>query len=267
MATYAIGDIQGCCKTFKDLLKQFNFNPDVDRLLIVGDLVNRGPDSLGVLRLIKKLKKQVITVLGNHDLHLLSLYAGVITDCKNKKIQNILKAKDVDELISWLIKRPLIHIEDNYILVHAGILPNWTITEAMNHAQAVQKTLTSSKSINLLKIWQNTKANKWSNNLTGYKRMATILNIFTKMRFLKTIREMDFSFTGKPEKAPKNLTAWFDFNLEKNQNYIIIFGHWSALGIRSNYNFLSLDSGCVWGGHLTAIRLDDGQFFFQKNSE
>ncbi len=267
MTTYAIGDIQGCYKTLKALLKKINFNPQYDKVILVGDLVNRGPDSLGVLRWAKDLKSRALTLLGNHDLRLLSMHVGLVNGYKRKEMQNILTAPDAKDLINWLRTRYLIHVKGRYVFVHAGILPNWDLAQAVTNAQMVQKTLRSEKYIELLKTWQTVKADKWSKNLSKYEKEAAILNVFTRMRMCKTPKQMDFSFTDKPEKAPKNLKAWFDYNSQKTQNYTIIFGHWSALGLRKGSNFVSLDSGCVWGGSLTAIRLDDRQISSQKNLE
>jgi bis(5'-nucleosyl)-tetraphosphatase (symmetrical) len=179
-------------------------------------------------------------------------------------MKHIIKASDIDELMLWLSKRPLLHIEKYNVLVHAGIFPTWTIKQAIKYNQLVQQTLTSKNISTLLKIWQNYKNNIWNNTLIGYEKQAMILNIFTKIRTLTKSRQINYNFKDNPSTNTKKLTPWFNNIKYSNKNFFFIFGHWSKLGIVYKKNFVSLDSGCVYGGSLTAIRLEDHQFFSQK---
>lgn len=267
MATYAIGDIQGCYKTLKRLLKRISFNRKQDRIFLVGDLVNRGPNSLDVLRWAKDSDRQVVAVLGNHDLHLLAIALGVSTRFSKKTLEHILRAKDRDDLLEWLVKRPLIHKEGRLVLVHAGILPAWSIDEAMKNVHKTEKLIRSKKAAEFLKAWHKSDASKWSDNLEGFERHAVVLNACTRMRLCRNLKEMDLSFTGPPEDAPAGLKPWFGISGRKSVDHTVIFGHWSALGVRVAHNVIALDSGCVWGGTLTALRLEDGAIFSEPSAE
>jgi bis(5'-nucleosyl)-tetraphosphatase (symmetrical) len=203
MATYAIGDIQGCYKTLKKLLKRISCDRKTDRIFLVGDLVNRGPNSLDVLRWAKDMGNRVVSVLGNHDLHLLALAAGVATGRSQKTLAQVLRAKDRDDLLEWLVRRPLLYREGRLVLVHAGVLPTWTVDEALEYARKAEKVIRGKKSAEFLKKWYKLEANKWSDKLEGFDRHAVVLNAFTRMRLCRNASEMELSFTGKPEDAPK----------------------------------------------------------------
>ena len=266
MATYAIGDIQGCYKTLKKLLKKVSFSPKQDRIFLVGDLVNRGSHSLDVLRWAKDLGKRVVSVLGNHDIHLIALYLGV-ANRSAKTLTDILHAKDCDDLLQWLMHRPLLHKEGRIVLVHAGILPAWSIDEALKHARKTEKIIQSKKAGEFLKKWYKTETTKWSDKLEDYERYFVVLNALTRMRLCKNAHEMELSFTGKPEDAPKGLHPWYTTPGRKSVDHTILFGHWAALGLRLTSNVISLDTGCVWGGALTALRLEDGAVFSEPSAE
>lgn len=258
MSTYAIGDVQGCYKTLKRLLKRISFDRKHDRIFLVGDLVNRGPDSLDVLRWVSDQGSHVIAVLGNHDLHLLAISMDVANGKKEKTLQKILRAKDRDDLLDWLRHRPLMVREGCVVFVHAGLLPAWTVDEALILAKQAEKIIRGKKAPDFFKKWYKIDASDWSNSLDGDKRHAVVLNAFTRMRMCRGLSEMDLSYTGTIEKAPKGLKPWFNVPGRKSVDHTIVFGHWSALGLHVSSNVIALDTGCVWGGSLTAIRLEDG---------
>lgn len=265
MATYAIGDIQGCYKTLRRLLKRMAFSPERDRILLVGDLVNRGPDSLDVLRWASDLGNRVISVLGNHDIHLIGLSKGVADLRQTKFLEQVLRARDSDKLIKWLRKRPLMYRENNFIVVHAGLLPAWSLADAEHEARKLEELIQGNTCATFLKFFYRNKANVWSDELSGLEKSAVALNAFTRMRMCRSTTEMEFTFTGKPEEAPLGLTPWFDLKDKREGGHIVIFGHWAALGLRVRPTTVALDSGCVWGQYLTAYRLDDGALFFESS--
>jgi len=259
MAVYAIGDIQGCYDPFRHLLDDINFDPSSDTLWLTGDLVNRGPKSLKTLRYVKSLGDSVVTVLGNHDLHLLALADGNQRfSRKFETLQKVLDAPDRDELLRWLRHRPLAHYDKklNSLLVHAGTHPLWTAKKTLAHAAEVETVLQSSRHEDLLtKMYGNTPA-QWSGNLKGYKRLRFIINCLTRMRMLTAKLRLNFSHSGSPWRARKNLVPWFDVEDVAWSGTRVIFGHWSALGLIVLPDLVSLDTGCVWGRQLTAVRLD-----------
>lgn len=268
MATYAIGDIQGCYKSLKRLLKRIDFNETQDRLFLVGDLVNRGPNSLDVLRFACDMGDRVTAVLGNHDIHLLGVAFGVkAVSRKRRNFEKILRAKDCSKLIEWLRMRPLLYKEGRTVMVHAGILPAWSIEEAVSYAKEVEKVIRSKKIAELISHAYKTKADKWSDDLEDEDRLVTIINVLTRMRMCESSTKMDFEFVGTPDTAPKTLIPWFEWPERRNADHMIIFGHWAALGLRIHSNIISLDTGCVWGEALTAVRLEDGAIFSQPSVE
>lgn len=261
MAIYAIGDIQGCYFEFRQLLEQFDFNNSKDTLWLVGDLVNRGPDSLQVLRFVKSLGDNAITVLGNHDLHLLAVAAGKAELHRSDTLEEILNAPDRDELLNWLRQQRLIYTQDNYTLVHAGLLPQWSIKQAIALSSEVEQALRSDNYVTFFEHMYGNSPRTWSNDLNGYKRLRVITNALTRMRICTLQGEMDFKFKGEVEKIPDNYVPWFDLPKRKSQNATVIFGHWSALGLKVTPNIIALDTGCLWGGSMTAIRLEDRKIF------
>lgn len=261
MATYAIGDIQGCCAELKNLLTQIRFNPAADRLWFVGDLVNRGPNSLDVLRLVKALGDAAIIVLGNHDLHLLAVAAGIAKIHRNDTLQEILSAPDRDDLLTWLRAQRLIYRENKFVLLHAGLLPSWTVAQAQQLASEVEAELHGQSYVNFLQHMYGNKPRVWRDDLPGFDRLRVITNAFTRMRICTAAGEMDLKFKAELQNIPAGYYPWFDVPGRANADAIIICGHWSALGLKITPNVIALDTGCVWGGALTAIRLEDRKVF------
>ena len=268
MATYAIGDIQGCAKTLLALLETLEFNPDVDQLWLAGDLVNRGPDSLKVLRYIYSIKESVRIVLGNHDLHLLAVACGVGTMRADDSIHDILNASDRHDLLKWLRQQPLFFKDGKYAMVHAGILPAWDFTKAKALSSEIEALLQSDRYVDLLANMRGSKPSYWSEELTGWERCRVLLNVFTRMRVCdKKTGHMHFSYKGPYETIPEFSAAWFDLPAERSEDVTLICGHWSALGVHLKSNLASLDSGCIWGGPLTAYCLDTREITQTPNQD
>ncbi|MBL8510125.1 MAG: symmetrical bis(5'-nucleosyl)-tetraphosphatase [Betaproteobacteria bacterium] len=267
MSTYAIGDLQGCFSTLQALLKKINFNSALDRLWLVGDLVNRGPDSLACLRYIRDLGSSAITVLGNHDLHLLACAYGVSQLRRGDTLQPVLTAPDSDDLIQWLRCQRMLHIEAGYGLVHAGLLPQWDWQTAQQLAFEVEAKLRGDECIALLQnMYGNTPA-LWRDDLTGYERLRVAINAMTRMRMLTRQHALDLTFKGEVDALPSGLMPWFEAPTARPPLYTLITGHWSALGLRQTPHHLGIDTGCVWGRELTAIRLEDRAVFQIANIE
>ena len=261
MATYAVGDIQGCGIEFRQLLEQIHFNPAADTLWLVGDLVNRGPDSLGVLRLVKSLGDRAITVLGNHDLHLLAVAEGVAELQRSDTLDEILGAPDRDELLTWLRMQRLLHVEGDWAMVHAGLLPQWSVAQARVLAGEVESALRGKHAHDFLKQMYGNHPDNWRNDLSGYKRLRVIINALTRMRVCSAAGTMEFKFKGEEGDIPPDLLPWFDVPGRASATSTIVCGHWSALGLKLTRNVIALDSGCLWGGALSAIRLEDRKLF------
>ena len=261
MATYAIGDLQGCFFSFKDLLKKIQFNPAHDRLWFVGDLINRGPGSLDVMRWMFDYQSSVVTVLGNHDLHTLVVAEGFVSAHRSDTIQSLLDAPDAPELLGWLRQQPLVHFEHGYLMVHAGLLPEWTVDQALTLAAEVNVALQAPNYREFLQHMYGNDPKRWDDGLTGWDRLRVITNAMTRLRICSTEGEMEFKFKGELENIPNGYQAWFDLTQRASVNTPIVFGHWSALGLQHKNNVYSLDTGCLWGGHLSAMRLEDRQIF------
>ncbi|MEE9232102.1 MAG: symmetrical bis(5'-nucleosyl)-tetraphosphatase [Nitrospirales bacterium] len=261
MATYAIGDIQGCAEALHRLLDQIKFDQTQDYLWFVGDLVNRGPQSLEVLRFVKQLGTSATTVLGNHDLHLLALWAGITKPNRKDTLQNVLSAPDSDELLHWLRCQPLIHAEEGYVMVHAGLLPSWSLEQTLELAHEVEKVLQGQEFQKFLPEIYFRKTQRPSSNLNDEERLSLTSNVLTRLRICSKEGIPEFSFKGPPEEAPPGYFPWFRLPNRATQHHTIIFGHWSALGIVTEQHVLALDGGCVWGGELVALRLQDRQLF------
>lgn len=258
MAHYAIGDIQGCYDPLAKLLDQVNFDTAKDTLLCVGDLVNRGPKSLKTLRLLKSLENQCVTVLGNHDIHLLSMMYGVRTPRPNDTLTKVLEAHDADELALWLRQKPLVVVNEKrkFVLCHAGIYPWWTLEEATKHAKDVQTIFQNeSKCIKLLERIYSNQPSKWKDNLGKVQRRRFTINAFTRMRFCSPKGHLNLTEAGFSGKSRKNRLPWFQFTNASLADYRVIFGHWSALGLMNTSNHLALDTGCVWGREMTMARI------------
>jgi len=257
MAIYAIGDIQGCFNELQKLLKKLNFDADTDQLWFAGDIVNRGPDSLKTLRFIKSLGDSAITVLGNHDLHLLAIAYTDRLVSKKDTLNDILNADDCDELLDWLRHRPLLHYdtEKNICMVHAGIYPAWSIKKSLKRASEVEAILRSRDYKKFLQKMYCNKPDVWSKELQHWDRYRFITNVFTRMRYCDNEQHLTLKYKGKPGSQPDNIFPWFELE-HKRKNTKIIFGHWSTLGNTAEQNIYPLDTGCLWGGYLTALKIN-----------
>jgi bis(5'-nucleosyl)-tetraphosphatase (symmetrical) len=258
MALYAIGDIQGCGAAFDALLKKIYFRPSRDRLWLVGDLVNRGQESLRVVRRVMALGRAVTCVLGNHDLHLLATVAGKRELGPADTFGEVLGAPDADDIIDWLRRRPLMHYDPavRRVLVHAGIPPAWTVSQARAMARDVEELLRGRRWRASLRSMYGNEPTAWSRKLDPTERRRFTINALTRMRYCDRRGRLDFSESGPPGSQPKGLVPWFDVGDRRSSNAHIVFGHWSSLGLMRRRDVTALDSGCVWGGSLTALRLD-----------
>ncbi|GAB2577039.1 symmetrical bis(5'-nucleosyl)-tetraphosphatase [Nitrincola alkalisediminis] len=268
MATYAIGDVQGCYDELRQLLDLLNFN-EQDHLWFAGDLVNRGRQSLDVLRFIKGLGSQATCVLGNHDLHLLALHFGATRDKRNQTLQPILNAPDRTELMEWLRRQPLLVSNERlgYVMTHAGIPHIWSLEKAKKYAQEVEQVLRSKDATEFFRHMYGNKPDVWSKNVDGWARLRLITNYFTRMRFISTNGRLEFSGNGTPDSAPPGFAPWYQVPRDQPLEQRQLFGHWAALmGNVNNAAVVALDTGCVWGNKLTAMRLDDHVFFQQDCS-
>ena len=261
MSTYAIGDVQGCWVELQRLLESFGFQPGRDRLWLVGDLVNRGPQSLEVLRFVRGLGDAAVTVLGNHDLHLLALARGHVKARDDDTLQAVLQAEDRDELLHWLLQQPLLHREGDTLMVHAGLLPQWDADQAEALAAEVQAALRGPEPGRFLSQLYGSQPRAWCDALQGADRLRVIVNAMTRMRFCTADGEMDFSAKGEAATAPAGCLPWFALPGRRSAGNTLVVGHWSALGVRLSPRLLALDSGCVWGGRLSALRLEDRTLF------
>ncbi len=261
MGTYVMGDIQGCYDAFRRLLDKAAFDPDHDRLWLAGDLVNRGPDNLNTLRFIKNLGARALTVLGNHDLHLLGVDAQARKPGKKDTLRDILKAPDRDELLDWLRQQPLLHREGPYVLSHAGIPHIWSVAEAADYAAEVAARLRQPDYRAFLQNMYGNEPARWDPNLSGHDRLRVIVNYCTRMRFVAPDGSLDFAAKTSSNQAPPGMLPWYDYPRADADRYtVFLFGHWAALEGRTNKpHFIALDTGCVWGGKLTMLRLDDGE--------
>jgi bis(5'-nucleosyl)-tetraphosphatase (symmetrical) len=261
MAIYAVGDIQGCHAELVQLLDQINFDPAADQLWLVGDLVNRGPGSLEVLRLVKSLGDSAITVLGNHDLHLLAVAEGAAELHRTDTLDAILEAPDRDELLHWLRNQRLLYEQDGFVLVHAGLLPQWSVAQAARLAREVEAALRGDDFATFISHMYGNSPHEWHDELTGYKRLRVIVNAFTRLRICTGEGDMEFRFKGEVENIPAGYMPWFDVPERASRDATVIFGHWSALGLKLEPRVIALDTGCLWGGPMTAIRLEDRKLF------
>lgn len=265
MSTYAIGDIQGCLNPLKSLLDVIAFNPENDRLLLAGDLVARGPDSLGTLRFLYRIRDNISIVLGNHDLHLLSVRAGT-SKLKPREcdLLPLLDAEDSDELLDWLQRQPLLHEEPdfNLVMTHAGIPPQWSLEDTRQFAGEVEKVLHGEHPKRLFANMYGNQPDYWDDELTGCERLRLITNYLTRMRFVDKDGRLEFTNKGPANTPPPGYMAWFAHPDRKLTDHTLLFGHWAALNGETGVNGVeALDTGCVWGNTLTAYRLEDGERF------
>lgn len=261
MANYAIGDIQGCYSPLIALLARIEFNPRHDTLWLVGDLVNRGPDSLLVLRWAINQGDAVKALLGNHDLHLLRVAEGLEAPRNNDTVQDILAAPDAPDLLHWVRHLPLMRSHEQFTMVHAGLLPQWSADKAQALAREVEAALQSTSYKTFLKDLYGNAPNCWDESLSGMNRLRIITNACTRLRFCTADGAMEFATKGGAQSAPPGFMAWFDVPQRASSNTTVVFGHWSALGLKLADNLMALDSGCFWGRQLTAVRLEDRQIF------
>jgi bis(5'-nucleosyl)-tetraphosphatase (symmetrical) len=264
MATYAIGDIQGCFKAFSCLLKEAVFEPEKDVLWVAGDLVNRGPDSLSTLRYIKGLGDNAKVVLGNHDLHMLAVAYGIKPPHRSDTLDDVIKADDAEELFTWLRQQPLLYHcpERHYALVHAGLAPQWTIEQALSLSQEVETVLKGPNFKDFLFHMYGDEPNRWCDDLTGWQRLRVITNHFTRMRLCDADGHLDLKHKHGLEDVRSGFKPWFAHAHRKTRDTNILFGHWAALEGESNEDrVFALDTACVWGGRLTMMRLEDHRLF------
>jgi bis(5'-nucleosyl)-tetraphosphatase (symmetrical) len=261
MALYAIGDIQGCHAEFRALLDLIAFAPARDRLWLVGDLVNRGPESLAVLRDVMALGDAAVTVLGNHDLHLLTVAAGHRPPHRSDTLDAILAAPDRDVLLDWLRRRPLCVVEDGRMLIHAGVLPAWTTASALMLGREVEAKLASDDAARFLSVLYGDEPATWRDDLVGDDRLRAVVNVFTRMRFCTADGTLDFREKRGRGHAPEGFRPWFAHDSRQTARVTVVCGHWSTLELDLAPNVLMLDSGCLWGGTLTAVRLDDRRVY------
>jgi bis(5'-nucleosyl)-tetraphosphatase (symmetrical) len=258
MARWAIGDVQGCCEELVQLLARIRFSEQRDQLWFVGDLVNRGPQSLQALRLVRRLGDNAISVLGNHDLHLLAV---VLVDAKLRKgdtLSDILEAPDRDQLLQWLQQLPLAHFDAAHgdLLLHAGVLPQWSVAQTLQLAAEVQQALREQPRA-LLGDMYSDQPDRWQAALAPRERIRLTINVLTRLRFCTADGRVDFKHKGRPDSASKPWLPWFKAPGRASRDQRIVFGHWSALGLHRERGVLGIDTGCVWGGALTAVNLDD----------
>lgn len=262
MATYVVGDIQGCLEPLKCLLQEIAFDGERDTLWSVGDVINRGPDCLGTLRFMHQMRDNLVMVLGNHDLHLLAVAAGAKRPTRLDTLDEILAAPDRETLLGWLVQQPLLHRDLGYTMVHAGIPPQWSVEEAQQYAREVEAVL---RGPNPDEFFYNMYGNEpalWSEELTGMTRLRVITNYLTRMRYCTPQGELDLISKGpEPDADSHNMAAWFSHNKRKAAEERILFGHWASIeGQTSTPNAIGLDTGCVWGRNLTAFCLESGQW-------
>ena len=266
MSTYAIGDLQGCYDSLRRLLDVCAFDPQYDRLWLTGDLVNRGPQSLATLRFVRGLGNAAVTVLGNHDLYLLMLAYGAMQGQAAPRrsehtLDEILTADDREDLLTWLRAQPLCHVEGRDCLVHAGLLPQWSVAQARALAAEVETGLRGEDFRELLAHLWGSEPAVWSEDLQGWARVRCIVNAMTRMRFCSAQGVMEFRSKGETTRAPAGYLPWFAVPGRRSADHRLVTGHWSALGLRQTENHLALDTGCLWGRQLTAVCLEDGRLF------
>lgn len=252
MATYAIGDVQGCFDELEQLLGEIGFSTE-DRLWFVGDLVNRGPKSLEVLRFVRSLGSRAVTVLGNHDLHLVAQHEGFERTRADDTFGDVLAAPDRVELVAWLRARPMMHVDGEYAMVHAGLLPAWSLAKARSLGAEVEHALQGANYREFLRNLYGSEPDRWRDELAGWDRLRVIVNAMTRMRFCTVEGRMEFRAKGRD--APEGYRRWYE--TRPRERGLLVCGHWSALGLEITPQVALLDSGCVWGGALTALRLED----------
>ena len=268
MSTYVIGDIQGCYRELVDLLDAINFDATNDQLCFIGDLINRGPESLEVLRFVKHLNEKTVVTLGNHDLHLIAVAKNPEKKKPKDTLDEILAAPDLEELMNWLRRQSLIYTDQDkaFTMVHAGLVPPWDLQQTMEVAREAEAILKSDTFYDFLDVMYGNQPDQWSDDLGGHDRIRFIINCLTRLRYCSKSGKIDFEFKGPPGSEPKGIHPWFCIKNRNTKKEKILFGHWSTVSLGNiddfrKYNVYPLDTGCVWGGTLTALRLDDERWF------
>jgi bis(5'-nucleosyl)-tetraphosphatase (symmetrical) len=262
MATYAIGDVHGCFDTLEALLRRLRYDSRHDHLWFVGDLVNSGPRSLATVRWAVEQDDRIVAVLGNHDLHLLARAEGTSRPKRRDSLDEILHAPDREHLLAWLVSRPLLHRQDGHCLVHAGLFPEWSLERAEELARETEAALQAGMAGLIASIDQKTEE-RWQEGLERHDRVRIVLAGFARLRTLREDGRMCAEFSGPPEEAPNGCRAWFEVPERASRGETVICGHWAALGLRIQDGVAAIDTACVYGKELTALRLDDGQLFQQ----
>ncbi|MGR8931301.1 MAG: symmetrical bis(5'-nucleosyl)-tetraphosphatase [Gammaproteobacteria bacterium] len=257
MAIYAIGDIQGCYNEFRRLLDVIKFDPEQDQLWLVGDLVNRGPHSLETLRFVRALGDAAITVLGNHDLHLVATVVSLGKVGKKDTLGPILRAHDCEELTDWLRRQRLFYHNDHYCMVHAGLPPQWDFELTQRMAAAVERVIGGDDYQRFFRAMYGNKPCIWRDDLPPTDKLRFAVNCFTRLRYCTPEGELDFHQKGAPGTQPPDYLPWFKVPGRRSRDMRIIFGHWSTLGYHNGDNVYAIDTGCLWGGQLTALKLDE----------
>lgn len=256
MVQYLLGDLQGCASALERLLAEIGFSPSRDRLYVLGDLVNRGPDSLAVLRRLRDLGEAATCVLGNHDWHLLAVAAGVRPKHRNDTLDAILDAPDREAWLEWLRQRRMAVHEQGWLMLHAGVVPQWDLAATLTLAGELERQLRSSPPREFLTAMFGNEPLRWSESLTGAERLRFTLNTLTRIRFVSADGTLEFGSKDGADTAPAGFTPWFDAPGRQTAATPVAFGHWSTLGLLDRPNLLGLDTGCVWGGKLSAARID-----------
>ncbi|WP_374585291.1 symmetrical bis(5'-nucleosyl)-tetraphosphatase [Ideonella dechloratans] len=256
---YLIGDLQGCCDAFERLLAELDFSPSRDHLHLLGDLVNRGPDSLGVLRRLRDLEGSATCLLGNHDLHLLAVAAGVKRPNRKDTLDAILADEDREGWLAWLRQRKLADLDQGWLMVHAGVLPQWDTAKTLALAAEVEDLLRGPELPAFLQQMYGNHPARWQDDLQGLDRLRAIVNVLTRIRFCAADGTLDLETKDSAEAAPPGMRPWFEHPHRATASQPIAFGHWSTLGLINRPTLLAIDTGCIWGGALTAVRVDGGR--------
>lgn len=256
---HLLGDVQGCDDALQRLLNEIGFSPSRDRLVLLGDLVNRGPASLAVLRRMAALGDAAVCLLGNHDLHLLALAHGARSLKRGDTVADVLDAPDREHWIEWLRGQPLAHVEAGWLCVHAGVVPQWDADTTLALAEEVQNMLRSPALPDFLHAMYADEPRRWQAELSGLARWRFVVNVLTRIRFCSDDGTLDFKTKDGADAAPPGFAPWFDVATRRSAGQPIAFGHWSTQGLVNRPDLLGLDTGCVWGGALTAVRVDGGR--------
>lgn len=256
---HLVGDLQGCCGAFDRLLAEIGFSPSRDHLVVLGDLVNRGPASLQVLQRLRSLGNAATCLLGNHDLHLLAVAHGVRKPHRSDTLGDILASPERQAWLDWLRQRPLAHLEAGWLCVHAGVVPQWTAQQTLALAAEVQQMLAGPDLTDFLQVMYGNEPRHWHDQLAGAERWRLVINVLTRIRFCTLQGELEFGSKDGADSAPPGYLPWFDVPGRATAGHGVAFGHWSTLGLINRPQLLALDTGCVWGGALTAVRVDGGR--------